>query len=197
MVWTVMDVFNTAGAARAWATQQDQHGDVADTVAHNVADLIEALGYVVQCEGTMEWNWAGSGRVGSWTCDRGFVIISIRRPSGEYIYGAAPTSSPRDAAAHPLLRTDERRYSPSNVELARAGDLRTIGNSLPPDIVNALETYPGADALPSWEFDPVGMVACPCAEELEDGAVSPAAAAAVGPVHEETPDDDSSSDEDE
>lgn len=217
---TVMDAFNTVGAAE----RAGGAGHTTNTIAHAVADLIQELGYVVRCGVDVEWkyivpesNFVTAG-TGSWVSDHGFVILSIRRPSGEYIYGASEeehrklfrrgpvVGSIRSCMIEffPLLRTDERRHSPSNVKFARSGELRTIGNSFPPDIVNALEMYPCADTLPSWEFLIPEVPACPCPEKEVDGQVAEhvaehgggAGAALPNGINEKEDSDSSSDDED-
>tara|TARA_Y100000389_G_scaffold198919_1_gene236329 strand:+ start:1831 stop:2580 length:750 start_codon:yes stop_codon:yes gene_type:complete len=99
---------------------------------------------------------------------------------------------------------------PFMIRLALSGELRTIGNTFPPDIVLALKEYDGSHKLYSWEFLMPEQTACPCAEAVEEQdvtrssggfyppgtAVAEAAAAAVATVGPNKEDSDSSSEED-
>lgn len=171
-----------------------------------VAEIITALGYTVVC-----------GFDSEYCCDHGlvhsYVVITIMRSSGEYIYGAgiAPPKWSDDfgygvmfpTETWPLLRKDRRRIGISHsqaLNMAQNLEIRTIGNSLPADIVSVLACYLPSDILPPWEFAPLVAKACPVAEveecdhdDAQRGYSTSGAACCVGKKNKES---DSSSDDD-
>ena len=93
MSWTIQDAFHKCGkdmhllANRMKAKQR----------VHEVAHSIRNLGYTVQCGWWKDRGYAGSPEA-NWehpedkrlaTKAWNYVISSIRRPSGEYVYGSA------------------------------------------------------------------------------------------------------------
>lgn len=168
MTWTVLDAFSTAGAARSCAECEE----LKERSTESVDKLISDMGYIVRCGIDTEYYSID----GSIRFVRSYVIISIRRGTGEYVYGAgsAIPLSGSHVEAWPLLRTTSRR----GISIS---EVRTIGKILPSDIAVALEEYQFGDPLPAWEFGHV-IETCPVAEKEEydqdddcrnNGAVGP------------------------
>lgn len=212
MSWTVMDAFNTYGATRSCGGEQELYM-LRQTDA--IATLITGLGYAVKCGEDTEYYTVEQHL----SLISSYVILSIMRPSGEYVYGMALTPSESGVNAWidgdppvshvkltenwPLLRTDTRRKGlsiPETIILAADSKLSTIGNSLPSDIVAALKQHPLSYPLPSWEFYPQTLDTCPVAEESEYEQVyeqgGNAAEAEVCGAKKEMIESDSSSEDD-
>lgn len=101
MNWTIQDVFDkSANGGNTTVAQVDA-----------VATLISGLGYVVECgvwdnKGELTDNqtdWLAAGQWRGMSLENNYVIFSIRRQSGEYVYGSVepPVAEREDCKCTP------------------------------------------------------------------------------------------------
>lgn len=187
MPWTVLNAF---GASRTPCRDEDTSVWFGSRSADGVAKTIRQLGYMVTLDHDIEilntYPYIHPVTV------KRYIIVTIMSPDGNYIYGGAEPPYTWGEDEHtgemsvgacqwsneeldsmwPLRRSEPRdQIADSDNDWAygqcRSLELRTIGNTLPPDIVNVLANYERSGFLHEWEFIPGGVMACPVAEMEE------------------------------
>ena len=115
MPWTIQDAFGKCGCEDVYLLA---HRETIKDRVNQVADSIRELGYIVECGWWKDCGYANSTwanwkhpedkrlAANAWN----YVITSISRPNGEYVYGSV------EAPSHPDDGGQECRWNSSEVE---------------------------------------------------------------------------------
>ena len=113
----------------------------------DASDVLGGLGLAVHCNQTDEKDWERLRRAGVWVC-------LCPRTAAYFGHPVADAAGMRKAGLQLCLGTDSRASSPSLSVLDEARALMTLDPDIPPDVLLAMCTRQGAEAL---GFAPEGV----------------------------------------